>query len=81
MKVMMNFMPVMMLFMFNGFAAGLSFYYFLANVITIGQTLVIKKFIINEDKLLIKINEHMDKPMKKSKWQKKLEEIQTKQKK
>ncbi|MFT6717520.1 MAG: YidC/Oxa1 family membrane protein insertase, partial [Saprospiraceae bacterium] len=42
MKVMMNFMPVMMLFMFNGFAAGLSFYYFLANVITIGQTLVIK---------------------------------------
>ena len=81
MKVMMNFMPVMMLFMFNGFAAGLSFYYFLANVITIAQTLVIKKFIINEDKLLVKINEHMDKPMKKSKWQKKLEEIQNKQKK
>ena len=81
MKVMMNFMPVMMLFMFNGFAAGLSFYYFLANVITIAQTLVIKKFIINEDKLLVKINEHMDKPMKKSKWQKKLEEIQNKKKK
>jgi YidC/Oxa1 family membrane protein insertase len=81
MKVMMNFMPVMMLFMFNGFAAGLSFYYFLANVITIGQTLVIKRFIIDEDKLLVKINEHMGKPMKKSKWQKKLEEIQAKQKK
>jgi len=80
MKVMMNFMPVMMLFMFNGFAAGLSFYYFLANVITIAQTLIIKKFIINEDKLLVKINEHMGKPMKKSKWQKKLEEIQAKQK-
>jgi len=81
MKVMMNFMPVMMLFMFNGFAAGLSFYYFLANIITIAQTLVIKKFIINEDKLLVKINEHMGKPMNKSKWQKKLEEIQAKQKK
>ena len=80
MKMMMNFMPVMMLFMFNEFASGLSFYYFLANVITIAQTLVIKKYIINEDKLLIKINEHMDKPMQKSKWQKKLEDIQAKQK-
>lgn len=80
MKVMMNFMPVMMLFMFNGFAAGLSFYYFLANMITIAQTLIIKKYIINEEKILVKINEHMGKPMKKSKWQKKLEEIQAKQK-
>lgn len=79
MKLMMNFMPVMMLFMFNEFASGLSFYYLLANVITIIQTLVIKKYIINEDKLLVKINEHMAKPMTKSKWQKKLEEIQQKQ--
>lgn len=80
MKVMMNFMPFIMLFMFNGFAAGLSFYYFLANVITIVQTLVIKKYIINEEKILEKINSHMSQPMKKSKWQKKLEDIQEKQK-
>lgn len=79
MKMMMNFMPVMMLFMFNEFASGLSFYYLLANVITIAQTLIIKKYIIDEDKLLVKINEHMTKPMTKSKWQKKLEEIQKKQ--
>lgn len=39
MKVMMNLMPVFMLFMFNNYAAGLSFYYFLANVMTIAQTL------------------------------------------
>lgn len=81
MKVMMNFMPFFMLFFFNGFAAGLSFYYFLANTITIGQTLVIKHYIINENKILNKINEHMTKPMQKSKWQKKLEEMQSKQKK
>lgn len=80
MKFMMNIMPFVMLFMFNGFAAGLSFYYFLANTITIGQTLVIKKFIINEERILDKINSHMTKPMQKSKWQKKLEEIQAKQK-
>lgn len=80
MKFMMNIMPFVMLFMFNGFAAGLSFYYFLANMITIGQTLVIKNFIINEERILDKINSHMSKPMQKSKWQKKLEEIQAKQK-
>jgi len=81
MKFMMNIMPFVMLFMFNGFAAGLSFYYFLANMITIGQTLVIKNYIINEERILDKINSHMSKPMQKSKWQKKLEEIQAKQKK
>lgn len=80
MKVMMNLMPVFMLFMFNNYAAGLSFYYFLANVITIAQTVTIKKFIINEESILAKIEEHMTKPMKKSRWQKKIEEIQQKQK-
>lgn len=80
MKVMMNIMPFFMLFIFNGFAAGLSFYYFLANVITISQTLIIKHYIIDEQRILSKINEHMAKPMQKSKWQKKLEEIQAKQK-
>jgi YidC/Oxa1 family membrane protein insertase len=81
MKVMMNIMPFFMLFIFNGFAAGLSFYYFLANMITIAQTLIIKHYIIDEERILSKITEHMAKPMQKSKWQKKLEEIQAKQKK
>ena len=50
-------------------------------MITIAQTLVIKHYIIDEERILSKINEHMAKPMQKSKWQKKLEEIQAKQKK
>lgn len=79
MKVMMNLMPLFMLFMFNNYAAGLSFYYFLANTITIGQTLTIKKFIIDEKAILAKIENQMKQPMKKSRWQKKIEEIQTKQ--
>lgn len=79
MKVMMNLMPVFMLFIFNNYAAGLSFYYLLANVITIAQTLTIKKFIIDEKAILAKIETQMQQPMKKSRWQKKIEEIQTKQ--
>tara|TARA_B100000674_G_scaffold488412_1_gene500518 strand:+ start:15491 stop:17413 length:1923 start_codon:yes stop_codon:yes gene_type:complete len=79
MKVMMNLMPVFMLFMFNNYAAGLSFYYFLANVITILQTITIKKFIIDEKAILAKIENQMKQPMKKSRWQKKIEEIQAKQ--
>jgi YidC/Oxa1 family membrane protein insertase len=81
MKLMMNLMPLFMLFMFNNYAAGLSFYYFLANVITIAQTITIKKFIINEEVILAKIDAQMIKPMTKSRWQKKIDEIQTKQKK
>lgn len=79
MKVMMNLMPVFMLFMFNNYAAGLSFYYFLANVITIAQTIIIKRFIIDEKAILAKIENQMKQPMQKSRWQKKIEEIQAKQ--
>lgn len=79
MKVMMNLMPIFMLFMFNNYAAGLSFYYFLANTITIAQTITIKKFFIDEKSILAKIENQMKQPMKKSRWQKKIEEIQTKQ--
>ena len=79
MKLMMNLMPLFMLFMFNNYAAGLSFYYFLANTITIAQTITIKKFIIDEKAILAKIENQMSKPMKKSRWQKKIEEVQAKQ--
>lgn len=79
MKVMMNLMPIFMLFMFNNYAAGLSFYYFLANTITIFQTIAIKKFFIDEKSILAKIENQMKQPMKKSRWQKKIEEIQAKQ--
>lgn len=79
MKIMMNFMPVMMLFVFNNSAAGLSYYYLLANLITISQTLIIKRFFINEEAILAKIEKHKSKPMKTSKWQKKMQELADKQ--
>ncbi len=75
MKTMMYMMPVMLLFIFNSFPAGLSYYYFLTNIITFGQMFLFRKF-INEDAIRAKIQENKKKPVKKSKWQKKLEEIQ-----
>lgn len=74
MKFMMTYMmPVMLLFIFNNYSAGLSYYYFLSNVITLGQTMFIRRF-VDEDALLRKLNENKKKPAKKSKWQARLEQ-------
>jgi YidC/Oxa1 family membrane protein insertase len=74
MKTMMYIMPVMFLGIFNNYAAGLSYYYFLANVITFGQMWVVRKF-INEDKIRKQIEENKKRPAKKkSSWQKRLED-------
>jgi YidC/Oxa1 family membrane protein insertase len=77
MKFIMYFMPVMMIIWFNKYSSGLSYYYFLANVLTILQTLIIQKFIINEEKLLAQMEANKKKPAKpKSKWQQRIEEAQ-----
>lgn len=76
MKVIMNLFPIMMLFFFNNFAAGLSFYYFIANVISIIQMIAIKKYFVNEDKIRAKIEKNKQKPKKESSFQKRLQEMQ-----
>ncbi len=74
MKTMMYLMPIMFLGIFNGYASGLSYYYFLANIITFGQMFVFR-YAINEDKLRAKIEINKKKPKKKkSGFQKRLEE-------
>ena len=74
MKTMMYLMPIMFLGLFNNYASGLSYYYFLANIITFGQMFVFRKA-INEDKLRAKIEANKKKPAKKkSGFQKRLEE-------
>jgi len=74
MKFMMTYMmPVMLLFVFNNYSSGLSYYYFLSNVITLGQTLIIRNF-VDEDALLKKLHENKKKPAKKSKFQQRIEE-------
>ncbi|MFT5337257.1 MAG: YidC/Oxa1 family membrane protein insertase [Luteibaculaceae bacterium] len=79
MKVIMYIFPVMMLFFFNNFASGLSLYYFTANMITMSQMFVIKKYIISEDKILAQIQDKKNTPSKKSRLQLKMEEMTKKQ--
>ncbi len=72
-------MPIMFLGWFNNFAAGLTFYYTLSNLLSLAQQFVIQKFFINEEKILSKITENQNKPAATSKWQARLEEIQKQQ--
>jgi len=80
MKYMMYLMPIMMIVWFNGYSAGLSYYYFLSSLIGIIQILVIRGM-INEEKVLTKMRMNMKKPtvQKKSKFQQRLEEAQKQQ--
>ncbi len=69
------FMPIFMLVLCNNFSSGLSYYYMLSNLITIGQTFVIKKYFIDEEKILARIKENSSKSATKpkSKFQQRLE--------
>jgi len=74
MQGMMYIMPVMFMVFLNNFSAGLTYYYFLANIITFIQNLVTKQF-VNEEEILKKLEENKKKPpKKKSGWQKRLED-------
>ena len=78
MKWMMYLMPVMFLFIFNNYAAGLSYYYFLSLLITIVQTYACRKF-VSEEKMRAKMAESAKKPKKKSGFMARLEEAQRRQ--
>jgi YidC/Oxa1 family membrane protein insertase len=73
MKMMMYMMPVMFMLMLNNFSSGLTYYYFLANILTYLQNIISKRF-IDADKVLATLEENKKKPVKKSKWQQRLEE-------
>jgi YidC/Oxa1 family membrane protein insertase len=77
MKYMIYFFPVMLLFIFNSLPSALTWYYTVSNLVTLGLQLVIQKFIIDEDKIHAKMQENKKKPVTKSKWQEKLEQIQS----
>jgi YidC/Oxa1 family membrane protein insertase len=74
MKVMMYLMPVIFLSFMNSYSSGLSWYYFLANVITFAQTMIMRK-VIDDKKIRAEIETHMKKPVKKSGFQQRLEEM------
>ena len=75
MKIMIYVSPLMMLFFFNSYGAGLSLYNFISNLITIGIMIVIKKYFIDSDKIHAQIQENkLKEPKKPSKFQQKLQE-------
>ncbi len=78
MKWMMYIMPVMFLFIFNDYASGLSYYYFLSLLITIVQTWAFRHC-INEDKVRAELLANAKKPRKKSGFMARLEEAQRQQ--
>ena len=69
-------MPIMMFFICNNLSAALSYYYLLSNIITMGMTWYIRKYIVTEDKVRAEMMVNAHKPKKKSKWQMRLEEAQ-----
>ena len=75
MQTMMYIMPIMFLFIFNSYSSGLSYYYFVATLITILQTWLIRRY-VNDEKLLKQIELAKTKPVKKSKFQERLEQMQ-----
>ena len=68
-------MPIMMIFICNNLSAGLSYYYLLSNIITIGQNWAIRKWFVDEDKIYAKLQKKANskEPPKKSKFQQRLE--------
>ena len=72
MKMMMYMMPVMFMLILNNFSAGLTYYYFLANMLTYAQNMISKRF-INADAVLATLEQNKKKPLKKSNWQQRLE--------
>ena len=73
--------PIMLLGIFNGLPAALTWYYTVSNIITLLMQFVIQNYIINHDKILAQIEENKKKPQSKPKWQEKLEAMQETQRK
>ncbi len=77
MKWMGYLMPIVFMGVLNNVAAGLNYYYFVANMMTFGQQWLIRKF-VDDSKLHKQIQENKKKPAsaKKSNFQQKLEDMQ-----
>ena len=74
MKYIGYLMPIVFLGFFNSYASGLTYYYFLSNVITFGQQYIIRKF-VDDSKIQLQIQENKKKPVKKSKFAEKMEKM------
>ncbi len=80
-KYMPYIFPIFLLFIFNRLPSALTWYYTVSNIITLILQYVIQNYIIDHDKILVKIEENRKKPKTKSKWQERMEQMQEQQKK
>jgi YidC/Oxa1 family membrane protein insertase len=81
MKIIMYLFPIMMIFFFNNYSSGLSYYYFISTLFSIVIALSIKKFFVDEDKLkekmaARKVTVNGKGKKTKSKFQERLEQMQ-----
>lgn len=81
MKYMPYIFPVLLLGVFNNLPAALTWYYTVSNTITLLLQIIIQKYVINHEKILVQINENRKKPVKKSKIAEKVEAMQESQRK
>lgn len=75
MKTIGYVMPIIFMFVLNSYSSGLSFYYFVSNIVTFGQQTMIRRF-VDEDKIRATLEENKKKNAnkKKSKFQQRLED-------
>ena len=81
MKIIMYMFPIMMIFFFNTYSSGLSYYYLCGNMMNLGIMWAIKKYMVDEDKIRLQIEENKKKPKKKSKFQQRMDVIAKQQQK
>lgn len=79
MKWMQYLMPVMFMFFFNSFASGLTLYLCFSNILNIGQTVVTKKFLIDNEKIKAALEVNKNKPKKEGGWRERLEQAMKEQ--
>lgn len=72
--MMLYLMPIMLLVWFNNYSSGLCYYYFLSNIITLLQTIGIRR-LVNEPKLRAQMAENSKKPIKKSSFQQRMDAL------
>ena len=81
MKYMQYFMPLMFLFFFNNFAAGLTCYLLFSNLINVGQTIITKNYLISEERIKEGMEAYRKKPKKKEGFQARLQSAMKEQQK
>jgi YidC/Oxa1 family membrane protein insertase len=78
MQIIMYLMPLIFMFVLNSYPAGLTYYYFLSNIVTFGMQWAIRRS-VNDEAILAKIEAKKAQPKKQSKFQSRLEGMQRQQ--